>query len=149
MSSQKSVLITGCSTGGIGNALAKSFQKRGFLVFATARSLDKMSELKVLPGVILIQLDVTSDTSIASAVLAVRAGSKKGKLDYLVNNAGCNYYSPALDADISTARKMFDVNFWGALATIQAFSPLLFEAQGTVVNLGSIVGYLYTPWSSE
>jgi NAD(P)-dependent dehydrogenase (short-subunit alcohol dehydrogenase family) len=149
MNTKKSVLITGCSDGGIGHALAHSFQKRGLQVFATARSLVKMSDLEGVSNVILLQLDVTSASDIAAAVEAVKAKSHGAKLDYLVNNSGRQYYMPALDADIEEGKRLFDVNFWGALAIIQAFQSLLFKAQGTIVNIGSIVGYLYSPWSSE
>jgi 1-acylglycerone phosphate reductase len=149
MPSQVSVLITGCSEGGIGYAMARAFQSRGFTVFATARSLSKMSSLKDLPNTILLELDVTSAADITAAVEAVKAQSPCGRLDYLVNNSGRQYHRPTLDADIDEAKKLFDVNFWGVLAMIQAFAPLLFQAQGTIVNIGSIVGYLYSPWSSK
>ena len=61
-------------------------------------------------------------------------------LDVLVNNSGRGYVIPALDADMEEARKVFDVNFWGVLAVTQAFSPLLLEAKGTILNIGSVVG---------
>jgi short-subunit dehydrogenase len=46
----KSVLVTGCSAGGIGYALAEQFQKRGLTVFATTRTISKMDGLKDLPN---------------------------------------------------------------------------------------------------
>jgi 1-acylglycerone phosphate reductase len=70
---KNSVLITGCSQGGIGFSLAESFQKRGLHVFATARSISKMAHLADLPNVTLLTLDVTSSSSIAEAVHAVTA----------------------------------------------------------------------------
>ena len=53
----KTVLITGCSAGGIGSALAEVFQKRGIHNFATARDLSKMSHLQTLSHVTLLKLD--------------------------------------------------------------------------------------------
>jgi NADP-dependent 3-hydroxy acid dehydrogenase YdfG len=61
--SPKTVLITGCSVGGIGSALALEFHRRGLHVFATARSLDKLAHLANLDCVTLLQLDVTSQAS--------------------------------------------------------------------------------------
>lgn len=83
---QKIVLITGCSSGGIGEALAKEFHKRGLRVFATARNLAKVEELKAL-GLDVIQLDVVEEESIKQAVQTVTAATG-GTLDFLVNNSG-------------------------------------------------------------
>lgn len=143
----KSVLITGCSHGGIGSSLAETFQKRGLHVFATGRSLKKMAHLADLPNVTLLTLDVTSPSSIADAVKAV-AAQTGGTLDYLVNNAGRNYICPTLDVDIAEAKAMFDVNFWGLCSCIQAFASLLIAAKGTIVNIGSFQSVLNVPYSS-
>ncbi|KAF2878525.1 oxidoreductase [Massariosphaeria phaeospora] len=142
----KSVLITGCSTGGIGYDLAVAFQKRGLVVFATARKTSKMVELEKLPNLHLLALDVTSDSSINEACAQVKTQTD-GKLDYLVNNAGRGYVFPLLDADIEEGKKMFDANLWGVLKMIQVFSPLLIDTKGTVVNIGSLSASLYFPWS--
>jgi 1-acylglycerone phosphate reductase len=83
---QKSVLITGCSAGGIGDALAQSFHRRGLRVFATARNLSKVQHLKDM-GLELVELDVTDTRSRESAVEHVKA-STGGTLDILINNAG-------------------------------------------------------------
>ena len=143
----KYVLITGCSNGGIGSALAQEFQKRGIHVFATARSLSKMSNIQALANTTLLTLDITSAISIASAVQAV-TNQTGGTLDYLVNNAGAIYTSPILDTDISEAKELFEVNFWGTLSCIQAFTPLLIAAKGTIVNTSSILSILDQPFQS-
>ncbi|MCJ1402294.1 hypothetical protein MMC11_005514 [Xylographa trunciseda] len=137
----KSVLITGASAGGIGSALALAFQKRGFHVFATARSPSKLAHFDHNPDITTLTLDVTSKTSIAKAFEEVReklATIKSTGLDVLVNNSGRGYVTPMLDADMEEARALFDVNFWGVIAVTQVFAPLLIGAKGTVVNISSI-----------
>lgn len=143
----KTVLITGCSTGGIGFALVQEFQKRGLTVFATARTPAKMADLEKLPNVHLIPLDVTDPSSIAAAVETVTEKTE-GKLDYLVNNSGHGYFIPALDADIEAGKRLFDVNFWGVLRMIQAFAPLLIAAKGMVVNNSSAASVAWWPYMS-
>ena len=145
----KSVLITGSSAGGIGAALCREFQEHGLLVFATARDVSRIDVgLKDLPNVILVTLDVTCASSVAAAVEVVkeRAG---GQLDYLVNNAGAQYVSPMLDANIEAAKAMYDVNVWGCVAMVQAFAPLIIPGKGTIVNIASISGYLNAPFMSK
>lgn len=141
----ESVLITGCSAGGIGAALCHEFQRRGLHVFATARTPTKVGDLQTLPAVTTLALDVTSATSIADAVKAVQ-GQTGGRLKYLVNNSGALYVVPTLDMDIEQAKKMYDVNVWGVVAMIQAFAPLVIAAKGTIVNIASISGYVYSPF---
>lgn len=98
---RRSVLITGCSAGGIGHALAREFHSKGdsisclvawlrFLyeglqVIATARHAESMSELEAL-GVTTMELDVTDIEAIRRVRDAV-AERQGGKLGILVNNA--------------------------------------------------------------
>lgn len=146
--SQKSVLITGSSMGGIGHALALAFQKRGLTVFATARSLKKMADLEPLDNVHLLTLDVSSPESIAAAAKEVERQTG-GKLDILINNAGNQYVMPVLDVNIDTAKALFDVNYWGALRMVQAFGPMVVKAKGTIVNIGSGAGVIFLPFQSK
>ncbi|KAJ5371337.1 Short-chain dehydrogenase/reductase SDR [Penicillium cataractarum] len=147
MSAPQYVLITGCSDGGIGASLALAFQRRGFHVIATARSVKRMSTLESVANVTLLPLDVTSPTSMQDA-LKKTVTVTGGKLHYLVNNSGVSYVMPTLDTSIEEAKKMFDVNLWGVLAMTQAFNPLLIKAQGCVVNIASMTAYLNAPYWS-
>ncbi|OCL05911.1 oxidoreductase [Glonium stellatum] len=141
----QSVLITGCSEGGIGYALAVEFQKRGLHVFATARTVAKMAKLENVPNVTLLSLDVTSPESIAAAVEAVKLKTG-GTLSCLVNNSGSQYVMPILDLDINKAKEMYEVNVWGVVAVTQAFAPLVISAKGSIVNMASIAGCMYPPF---
>jgi len=146
---RKSVLITGCSAGGIGAGLAEAFQKKGYHVFATVRNLAKVPpNLSKAPHVTFLILDVLSAESIAAAVASV-AQETGGRLDVLVNNSGQVLIMPALDTNIEDARNLFDLNFFAPLAMLQAFAPLLIKAQGCVVNNASAAGCVSFPFHSQ
>ncbi|KAL3456726.1 hypothetical protein BJX64DRAFT_36943 [Aspergillus heterothallicus] len=144
---RKTVLITGCSAGGAGSALAEAFAARGLHVFATARSVSKMSHLEKNDHITLLQLDIEDPESIAVAVEAVKKHTG-GTLDYLVNNAGISWVRPALDTDLAQARKVFEVNYWGAVNVTHAFAPLVIEAKGTIANVSSLASVVLAPWVS-
>ncbi|OJJ66269.1 hypothetical protein ASPBRDRAFT_59940 [Aspergillus brasiliensis CBS 101740] len=141
---QKTVLITGCSEGGIGDALAQTFHKRGFRVFASARNTGKVEHLKHM-GLDIVQLDVTDEESIKQAVSTVTTATG-GCLDFLVNNSGAAYSMPLLDSDNSVAKKIFDVNVFAVVAVTQAFAPLLIASKGKIINIGSVLGKMPLPW---
>ena len=147
-SSKGSVLITGCSDGGIGSALAAAFAKHGFHVFATARTTQSMSHLKDNGNITLLTLDVVDAKQIKDAAETVKSQTG-GTLDYLVSNAGRNRFMPLLDEDIEEAKRLYDINCWGPLQLVQAFSPLLIQAKGTVVFIASVSGYMNVPWQGE
>ena len=96
MTSKKTVLITGCSDGGIGSGIALTFHQRGYHVFATARDTSNMFALKDLPRMTLLILDVEDPTHIVNAVKTVES-TTGGTLDILINNAGRNHFMPVLD----------------------------------------------------
>lgn len=141
----KSVLITGCSAGGIGAAIAAHLAKEGHHIFVTARNTSKIPKhLSTLSNVTLLPLDVSSAESVDAAARAV-AESGRG-LDVLVNNAGAGYVMPILDIDIDEAKRLYDTNVWGVVRTVQAFASLLIKSRGRIVNLSSIGGALNMPW---
>ncbi|KAI9732244.1 MAG: hypothetical protein M1818_007563 [Claussenomyces sp. TS43310] len=140
--SKRTVLITGCSDGGLGAALAVAFHEAGLHVYATARNASKMTHIASL-GVETLTLDVLSDSSIAACV------SKLSSLDILVNNAGAMMTMPVSDISIPEAKKLFDVNVWSYLAVAQAFLPLLLKSSnGMIVNQTSIASVTSIPFQS-
>ncbi|KAJ5181267.1 Short-chain dehydrogenase/reductase SDR [Penicillium cf. griseofulvum] len=141
MSSTRKVLITGCSDGGLGAALAIAFHEAGLEVYATARDLSKMSDV-ASQGIRTLQLDVQSDISIAECLGNI------SELDILVNNAGGGYSMPVSDLSIPEAKKLFDLNVWSYLAVTQAFLPLLLKSKGMIVNNTSVVSLCAVPFQS-
>ncbi len=139
---RKSVLVTGCSAGGIGAALAEVFHENGYHVFATARNPSKIPQtLTSASNVTTLTLDVLSSESIAAAVQHVTTETGGG-LDVLVNNSGGGYVVPGLDISIEEGKKLFDLNFWAPMAMLQAFAPLLITAKGCIVNNSSANAYV-------
>lgn len=145
MASRETVLITGCSNGGIGSALVVALQQRGLHVFATARDPSRMSSLQGLPNVTMLTLDIVKPADIKCAVEMV-AKQTGGTLNYLVSNAGRNHFMPILDEDLDMVRNLFEVNFYGPLAITQAFAPLLIKAKGMAVYITSVSGYINIPF---
>ncbi|KAI1416430.1 NAD(P)-binding protein [Hypoxylon sp. FL1857] len=133
---RKSVLITGCTPGGIGHSLCLEFHKHGLHVIATARNPKVMADLAEL-GMSTVQLDVTNQESIAACHKEVE-GLTGGKLDILVNNAGRTHTHPALDLDIADVRETFETNVFGVMAMIAAFSDQLIAAKGLIINMASL-----------
>lgn len=145
----KSCLITGCSEGGVGAALAEAFAAKGYHVFVTARSPSKVPQkLHEASNVTVLALDVISTDSILQVAGTVREQTG-GKLDVLINNAGHGMKMPALDTSIQEAKKLFDANFFGVLEMIQAFRHMLVKARGVIVNNSSVGVYQPFPFISE
>lgn len=151
---QRCVLITGCSNGSLGAALAFALHKRGYRVLATARAASRMTDLHD-QGIATFELDVTSDTSIKALVEKVSA-LNDGKLDMLINSVGGGHYMPFYHLDISKAKALFEVNVWGFVLVTQAFLPLLLAVatpgtkgrKSVIVNNTSISSVLRTPYHS-
>ncbi|OTA66640.1 NAD(P)-binding protein [Hypoxylon sp. EC38] len=131
--SKRSVLISGCSDGGMGAALAVAFHKAGFHVYATARNPAKMTQLASL-GIETLQLDIQDASSRAAVV------SKLPSLDVLVNNAGNQFLMPVVDANIEEAKKLYDLNVWAHIAMIQDFLPLLLKSTNALIVNQTSVG---------
>lgn len=147
------VLVTGCSDGSLGAALAAEMHQRdGHRVFAAARDKKCMTELEN-QGIETFELDVTSNTSIGALVETI-SSLTSGKLDMLINSVGGGHYQPFYHLDLAKAKALFDVNVWGFVAVTQAFLQLLIksaspargERRSVIVNNTSISSVLRTPF---
>ena len=144
-SSSQVVLVTGCSTG-IGRALARELHARGHLVFASARKLDALADLAA-HGIATLRLDVNDPASIESAVGRLLAAA--GRIDVLINNAGVNVFGPLLELPIERLRGVMETNVLGLVAVTQAVFPHMADRRsGRIVNVGSVVGLLPTPFAA-
>jgi 1-acylglycerone phosphate reductase len=56
----------------------------------------------------------------------------------LINNAGMAYGAPSTDNDMDRIQQMFEANIFGVMRMCQAFAPMLIEAKGAIVQIGSI-----------
>jgi NAD(P)-dependent dehydrogenase (short-subunit alcohol dehydrogenase family) len=138
------VLVTGCSTG-IGRALARELRARGHRPFATARRLESIADLAG-EGIDTVQLDVKDGASIRAAVQAVV--ERAGRIDVVVNNAGINVFGPLAEVPLESLRDVFETNVLGLAAVTQAVFPHMADRRsGRIVNVGSVVGLLPTPFA--
>lgn len=140
--SSRTALITGASSG-IGESAALRLQSLGFTVYGAARRVDRMSGLAAA-GVRTLSMDVTDDLSMQAGV--DRIMSETGRIDILVNNAGYGSYGAIEEVDIAEARRQFEVNVFGAARLTQLVLPGMRERRsGTIVNISSMGGKIYTP----
>jgi NAD(P)-dependent dehydrogenase (short-subunit alcohol dehydrogenase family) len=138
----KTALVTGASSG-IGEATARKLHGLGYTVYAAARRLERMTGLADA-GVRLLELDVTDDDSLRTGVERILA--ETGQIDVLVNNAGYGSYGAVEEVPLSEARSQFEVNVFGAARLIQLVLPgMRARRSGTIVNISSMGGRIYTP----
>jgi NAD(P)-dependent dehydrogenase (short-subunit alcohol dehydrogenase family) len=130
--------ITGCSTG-FGLELAKQAIGHGYRTVMTARHPSKLEGYGVTDNVLVLELDVTNDEQVATAIEAAQA--RFGGIDVLVNNAGIGYFAAVEEGEPAEVRKMFEVNVFGLTRMIQAVLPGMRERRsGCIVNLSSLAG---------
>ncbi|SLN18795.1 Putative oxidoreductase SadH [Aquimixticola soesokkakensis] len=141
---QRSILITGCSSG-IGKDAALTLHKQGWRVFATCRAQADCEALRAL-GLESLVLDYESGASIDAAVDAVlqRTG---GTLDALFNNGA--YAIPAAVEDLPTdaLRANFEANFFGWHSLTRRVIPVMrAQGHGRIIQCSSVLGLVALPW---
>ncbi|MBL4806549.1 MAG: SDR family NAD(P)-dependent oxidoreductase [Rhodobacteraceae bacterium] len=140
---QKSILITGCSSG-IGYDAAHTLHKRGWRVFASCRQAKDVNRLKS-EGLESLVLDYADETSIKAAVAQVFTATN-GALDALFNNGA--YAIPAATEDLprDALRAIFEVNLFGQFDLINQVLPTMKTAgNGRIVNCSSVLGIVALP----
>lgn len=125
------VLVTGANRG-IGRHFAIELVKRGAKVYAGARR----PELADVPGADVVRLDITDQKSVdAAAALAA-------DVDLLINNAADTAGGNLVTGDLTAIRSVMDSNYYGTLAMIRAFAPVLARnGGGAILNVLSAAAW--------
>lgn len=136
------VLITGSSSG-IGREAAEAFHERGATVYATARDVDDLVDLRE-GGCETAALDVTDGEQCREVV--ERAVQETGRIDVLVNNAGFGQQGPIEDVPVDRVHDQFDVNVYGPHRLIRSVLPhMRAQEAGRIINISSVAGRVSTP----
>lgn len=137
------VLVTGAASG-LGAALTAALRARGARVLATDRdgtALDRHEPDHGSERDGVARLDITSDDDWAAAVAWVER--HWGGLDVLVNNAGVAGGGRLDRADLDEWQWLFEINVFGMVRGVRAFTPLLKQHGGRVVNVASLAALVH------
>jgi NAD(P)-dependent dehydrogenase (short-subunit alcohol dehydrogenase family) len=135
---QKTILITGCSTG-IGLVCAQGLKARGYRVFATARKSEDLKRLEI-EGFEALELDYRFSNSVMACAKEVEKRSN-GTLFALFNNGA--YGQPGAVEDITRAvmEEQFAANFFGWHELTTLILPMMRKNNaGRIIQCSSLLG---------
>ncbi|WP_456447173.1 SDR family oxidoreductase [Thiolapillus sp.] len=141
---QRSILITGCSSG-IGHHVAQGLMSRGYRVFASARKATDVQRLKE-EGLESLQLDLDDESSIRMAVEQVLSATG-GELYALFNNGA--YGQPGAVEDLSrdTLRAQLETNLLGWHDLTRRIIPVMRrQGHGRIIQNSSVLGFSAMPY---
>ena len=138
----QTALVTGAASG-LGAAIAQKLIQSGAIVALVDINLDALKPIAAQFGenAIPFQMDITDEIGVENVIKSIL--EKLGKVDILVNAAGITGQTntPTHEMPITMVRKVFEVNFWGALYLTKAVLPsMLANNYGRILNIASIAG---------
>lgn len=134
------VIVTGGNSG-IGKSTAQSLASKGCKVYDFSRR-DIACD-----GVIHIGCDVTDEAQVQKAVDTVLA--EEGKIDILINSAGFGISGAVEFTTLESAKKQFDVNFFGTVNVTKAVIPVMRkQGIGRIVNISSVAAVAHIPFQT-
>ena len=148
MFTNKVVAITG-GTEGIGKALVEEFLSRGAKVATCSRTIEKLQQLELdCTGkpLLAILADVSKEEDCKNFI--DKTVREFGKIDILINNAGISMRALFKDTELSTLKKLMDINFWGTVYCTKFALDTILENKGTIVGVSSVAGYRGLPGRS-
>ena len=141
---EKTILITGCSSG-IGHCAAKGLQQRGYRVFATARRPESVAALNA-EGLESLQLDLDDSASIKQAIEQV-LDRTDGRLYAVFNNGAFGLPGAVEDLSRDAIRASFETNVFGWLELTNRLLPVMREqGYGRIIQNSSVLGLVAMPY---
>ena len=133
-------LVTGASAG-VGEATARALSAAGAKVVIAARGLEKLERVAADIDATPIAADVASEAGCRA--LIEQALAVHGRLDMLVNNAGCHHRGPVATRSADEMGQMVDTNLRAPLMLSRLALDALGQSDGAaIVNVASIAGHM-------
>lgn len=140
---QKSILITGASTG-IGYYAAHELKKAGYQVIASCRSLPDVVRLQQ-EGLECVQIDLANSESIQQGFTQAIALTGN-QLYALFNNGAYGQPGAVEDLPIKALRQQFDTNFFGWCELTNLALPIMLQqGYGRIIQNSSVLGIAAMP----
>ncbi|MEX0329644.1 MAG: SDR family NAD(P)-dependent oxidoreductase [Ruegeria sp.] len=141
---QKTILITGCSSG-IGLDAAHGMRARGWRVFASCRQQRDCDRLRA-QGFESPLIDYTDANTISSGLAQVLEATG-GTLTALFNNGAHGLPGAVEDVPTDGLRQIFEANFFGWHELTRQVIPVMREqGHGRIVQNSSVLGLVAFPW---
>lgn len=147
----KTVWITGASSG-IGEAFAKAFFNAGARLILSSRREDTLLQVKKTlkaddSNCYILPLDLTDQETFTQKTQ--EAINAFGSVDVLINNGGISQRSLFAETDMSTIRRLMEVNFFGSAALTREVLPHMMERNsGHIIVTSSVAGKFGTKFRS-
>ena len=144
----KVVVVTGASMG-IGEAIAKVFADEGASVVMLSRDASRAEAARHRVGhterTLAMACDVRNREEIDRALALTL--HHFDRVDVWVNNAGVGVRDAIADLEQQAIRDLFETNFFGAMACMQAVVPAMRgQGGGTIINISSVAGHVPVPY---
>ena len=141
---QKSILITGCSSG-IGYCAAHGLRDAGWRVFASCRKAEDCDRL-IHEGFDSPLIDYSQPETIRNGLAEV-LDATGGTLDALFNNGAFGTPGAVEDLPTDALRAIFDSNFFGWHELTRSVLPVMrAQGHGRIVQCSSVLGFVTLPW---
>src|SRR6056297_4049324 len=142
--SQKSILITGCSSG-IGYDAAHALRAQGWRVFAACRKPADCERLRG-EGFDSPLIDYNDEATIEQGLAEVLAATG-GRLDALFNNGAYAIPGPVEDIPTDALRTIFQSNLIGWHDLTRRVIPIMrAQGHGRIVQCSSVLGLVAMKW---
>ena len=141
---QKTILITGCSSG-IGYAAARGLRSDGWRVFASCRKREDCDRL-IAEGFESPRIDYSDPETIHSGLAEVLEATG-GTLNALFNNGAFGTPGAVEDLPTDALRAIFEANFFGWHELTRTVLPVMrAQGHGRIIQNSSVLGFVTLPW---